>query len=72
MLVLRAKDMNIISTINVDSFPVGMDIKDDNTMLIVTSQGKVSTGVLYAVSCFDFTVWIEKRAGLQILETCIK
>ncbi len=52
VLVLRAKDMNIISTINVDSFPVGMDIKDDNTMLIVTSQGKVSCGGGQSVMVF--------------------
>ena len=42
--VIRTSDMNIISTINVDSFPVGMDITSDNSRLIVTSQGKVSCG----------------------------
>ncbi len=50
--VIRAYDMSIISTIDADSFPVGMDITEDNTMLIVTSQGKPSCGGGQSVMIF--------------------
>ena len=42
--VIRSKDMKIISSINVDSFPVGMGISHRNNLLIVTSQGKSEIG----------------------------
>lgn len=51
--VIRTADMNIISSINVDSFPVGMDIANENSRLIVTSQGKISCGGGQSVMIFD-------------------
>jgi DNA-binding beta-propeller fold protein YncE len=57
--VIRATDMSIISTINVDSFPVGMDIANENSRLIVTSQGRISSGGGQSVMIFK----IEKGAG---------
>jgi DNA-binding beta-propeller fold protein YncE len=56
--VIRATDMSIISTINADSFPVGMDIADKSSRLIVTSQGRISSGGGQSVMIFD----IEKLA----------
>ncbi len=52
VVAVRATDMKIIATINVDSFPVGMDITDDDTMLIVTSQGKPRYGGGQSVMIF--------------------
>ncbi len=51
--VIRASDMNIISTINVDSFPVGMDIASENPRLIVTSQGRHPYGGGQSVMIFE-------------------
>jgi len=58
--VIRATDMNIISTINVDSFPVGMDIANENSKLIVTSQGKISCGGGQSVMIFEIYMGTEK------------
>ena len=51
--VIRTADMSIISTINVDSFPVGMDIANEKSRLIVTSQGKISCGGGQSVMIFE-------------------
>ncbi|UCH15183.1 MAG: hypothetical protein JSV22_04245 [Bacteroidales bacterium] len=51
--VIKAADMSIISTIDVDSFPVGMDIATESSKLIVTSQGRISCGGGQSVMIFD-------------------
>ncbi len=51
--VIRTDDMSIISTIDVDSFPVGMDIASESSKLVVTSQGKISCGGGQSVMIFD-------------------
>jgi DNA-binding beta-propeller fold protein YncE len=55
--VIRASDMKVISSIRADAYPVGMALSPDNTRLIVTSQGKSSTGgnsvMVYEVSYFQ-------------------
>lgn len=50
--VIRAEDMTIVSSISVDSFPVGMDITNDDALLIVTSQGKPKYGGGQSVMIF--------------------
>lgn len=42
--VMRAEDMKIIGSITVDSFPVGLDLSPDGTILAVTSQGRKGEG----------------------------
>jgi len=44
VVVVRTKDMKIISTCLVDSYPVGLDVSDDGKYVIVTSQGKANKG----------------------------
>ncbi len=43
IVVINNEDMNVIYEINTESFPVGMALSPDNTLLIVTAQGKEST-----------------------------
>jgi DNA-binding beta-propeller fold protein YncE len=54
--VVKSSDMSIISTINADSFPVGMDITSDNSRLIVTSQGRVSLGGGQSIMIFKIDI----------------
>jgi len=61
--VIRAADMNIISTINVDSFPVGMDIANEIPRLIVTSQGRIPFGGGQSVMIFKIEKETEKGTG---------
>ncbi len=42
--VVRTSDMKVISEIQVDSFPVGMDLNTKNDRLVVTSQGRSKSG----------------------------
>ncbi|MEQ8361073.1 MAG: hypothetical protein RH860_16390 [Cytophagales bacterium] len=42
--VVRSSDMKVISEIPVDSFPVGMDLSNNDKLLVVTSQGRSSVG----------------------------
>lgn len=42
--VIRSSDMKVISSIPADSFPVGMDLSKDDSLLVVTSQGRSKSG----------------------------
>ena len=42
--IVRTKDMKLIAECKADSYPVGMDISDDGSHLIVTAQGKSDGG----------------------------
>ena len=42
--VVDTRTMAVVTSIDVDSYPVGLDISGDGTMLIVTSQGKKGGG----------------------------
>jgi len=42
--VIRSEDMKVVSTILCDSYPVGMAISPDDSVLVVTSQGKKGEG----------------------------
>ena len=42
--IVRTKDMKLIAECKADSYPVGMDISDDGSYLIVTAQGKSDGG----------------------------
>ena len=53
IVVVRAKDMKIVATCLVDSFPVGLDVSDDGRFVIVTSQGKLERGGGNSVMIFE-------------------
>ncbi len=55
IVVVRTKDMKVISEIPADSYPVGMDISSDDKELIVTAQGKDNGGG-NSVMVFKITV----------------
>lgn len=55
IVVVRTKDMKVISEILADSYPVGMDISSDDKELIVTAQGKENGGG-NSVMVFKITV----------------
>jgi DNA-binding beta-propeller fold protein YncE len=55
IVVVRTKDMKVISEIPADSYPVGMDISSDDKELIVTAQGKENGGG-NSVMVFKITV----------------
>ena len=44
IVVVRTKDMKIISSCLVDSYPVGLDVSENGKYIIVTSQGKKNKG----------------------------
>jgi DNA-binding beta-propeller fold protein YncE len=44
IVVVRTKDMKVVTEIPADSYPVGMDISSDDKELIVTAQGKENGG----------------------------
>ena len=44
VVVVRTKDMKIISSCLVDSYPVGLDVSNDGEYLVITSQGKEGEG----------------------------
>lgn len=52
--VVRTEDMVVVATVGADSYPVGMDISPDGTLLAVTSQGRSGGGgnsvMVYRVS----------------------
>lgn len=53
VVVIRTKDMKVISSIDVDSFPVGMAIDESGNHLIVTAQGKPRQGGGNSVMIFS-------------------
>ena len=53
IVVIRSSDMKIISSIDADSFPVGMAIDKTDKFLIVTSQGKAKYGGGHSVMVFN-------------------
>lgn len=55
IVVVRTKDMKVVTEIPADSYPVGMDISSDDKELIVTSQGKENGGG-NSVMVFKITV----------------
>lgn len=44
LCVVRTEDMKLVATINADSYPVGLDISPDGSMVITTSQGRNGVG----------------------------
>ena len=44
IVAIRSADMKIVATIKADSYPVGLSLSDDNSLLTVTSQGKKGKG----------------------------
>lgn len=44
IVAIRASDMKIVAIIKADSYPVGLSISNDNSLLAVTSQGKKGGG----------------------------
>lgn len=44
LYAVRTSDMKVIATIPVDSYPVGLDVSADGTIIAVTSQGRNQRG----------------------------
>lgn len=44
VVVVRTKDMKLVSRITVDSYPVGLDLSPDGAQLWVTAQGREAKG----------------------------
>lgn len=44
LYVVRTADMKVIASIPVDSYPVGLDVSADGSMVAVTSQGRDGSG----------------------------
>jgi DNA-binding beta-propeller fold protein YncE len=44
VVVVRTKDMTLVSRITVDSYPVGLDLSPDGAQLWVTAQGREAKG----------------------------
>ena len=50
--IVRTEDMKVIGSIETDSYPVGLDISPDGTMIVTTSQGRKGKGGGNAVNFF--------------------
>ncbi len=53
--VVDTRTMRVIARMTVDSYPVGLDISDDGSMVITTSQGRKDHGGGNAVDVFSVT-----------------
>ena len=51
--VVRTEDMKVIGHITADSFPVGLDVSPDGSMIVTTSQGRKGPGGGNAVNFFE-------------------
>ena len=54
-IVAIDESMNKVAEISADSFPVGMEITDDNQYLLVTAQGKARKGGGHSVAIYRIT-----------------
>lgn len=52
VMAVDAETMRVVAHIPADSFPVGMDITDDNEYLLVTAQGKADKGGGHSVMIY--------------------
>lgn len=50
--IVRTEDMKMIGSIKADSYPVGLDISPDGSMIVTTSQGRKGKGGGNAVNFF--------------------
>lgn len=55
LYVVSTEDMKVITHIGVDSFPVGLDVSPDGSMVVTTSQGRSGSGGGNAVDFFEVT-----------------
>lgn len=53
--VVDTRSMKVIARLTVDSYPVGLDISRDGTMVVTTSQGRKDHGGGNAVNVFSVT-----------------
>lgn len=51
--VVRTEDMKVIGHITADSYPVGLDVSPDGSMIVTTSQGRSGKGGGNAVNFFE-------------------
>lgn len=52
VMAIEAEAMKVVAQIPADSFPVGMEITDDNEYLLVTAQGKADKGGGHSVMIY--------------------
>jgi DNA-binding beta-propeller fold protein YncE len=55
IVAVDAESMKVVAEIPADSFPVGMEITDNNDFLLVTAQGKDSAGGGHSVMIYKIT-----------------
>jgi DNA-binding beta-propeller fold protein YncE len=55
IVVIDASTMKKVATIPADSFPVGLEITDDNKYLLATAQGRSKAGGGHTVTIFEIT-----------------
>lgn len=68
LYVVRTEDMKVLGKITADSFPVGLDVSPDGSMIVTTSQGRSGKGGGNAVDFFEVSYKVpEIINGAQIL-----
>ncbi len=55
IVVIDATTMKKVASINADSFPVGLEITDDNKYLLATAQGRSKVGGGHTVTIFEIS-----------------
>jgi DNA-binding beta-propeller fold protein YncE len=74
VVVVRTKDMKLVSRITVDSYPVGLDLSPDGAQLWVTAQGREakggnSVGILEVRYAYDDVI---KKSDIRAAEPKVK
>jgi DNA-binding beta-propeller fold protein YncE len=72
LYVVDTRTMTVVTSIAVDSYPVGLDISNDGRFVIVTSQGRKTKGGnavnIYQVDYAEPEPVLEKTDGAALLE----
>ncbi len=75
LYVVDTRTMKAVASIDVDSYPVGLDISNDGRFVIVTSQGRGTAGTsgnavnIYKVEYAEPEPVLENTDGAAVLET---
>jgi DNA-binding beta-propeller fold protein YncE len=72
LYVVDTRDMKVVGSIEVDSYPVGLDISNDGRYVIVTSQGRGNQGGnavnIYEVEYEEAEPVLKNTDGAAVLE----
>ena len=75
LYVVDTRTMKAVASIDVDSYPVGLDISNDGRYVIVTSQGRGTAGTsgnavnIYEVEYAEPEPVLENTDGAAVMET---